>query len=87
MNWDQISGKWWQLKGEIRQRWGQLTDDDLQIIAGNKDRFIGRIQERYGILKGEAEQQINDWSKAIRRAGSNARRPVVQIAHGQIRLR
>ena len=41
MNWDQISGKWLQIKGNVRQRWGKLTDDDLEVIAGSKDKFVG----------------------------------------------
>lgn len=61
MNWDQIEGKWTQLKGEIRQRWGNLTDDDLEIIAGSKDKFLGRLQQRYGIAKQDAQAQLDDW--------------------------
>lgn len=61
MNWDQIEGKWTQAKGEIRQRWGKLTDDDLEIVAGSKDKFVGRLQERYGIAKEDAQAQLDDW--------------------------
>ena len=63
MNWDQIEGKWSQVKGELRQRWGNLTDDDLEIIAGSKDKFLGRLQERYGIAKEDAQAQLDDWLK------------------------
>ena len=63
MNWDQIPGTWSQIKGAIRQKWGKLTDDDLEVIAGNKDQFVGRIQERYGIAKEEAQRQLDDWLK------------------------
>lgn len=63
MNWDQISGKWMQLKGDVRQRWGKLTDDDLQVIAGSRDKLLGRIQERYGIAKEEAEKQLDEWAR------------------------
>ncbi len=62
MNWDQISGKWLQIKGNVRQRWGKLTDDDLEVIAGSKDKFVGRLQERYGIAKEQAEREIDDWA-------------------------
>jgi uncharacterized protein YjbJ (UPF0337 family) len=58
MNWDQIAGKWLQLRGGVRQRWGKLTGNDLQVIAGGKDKFIGRVQVRYGITKEETERQI-----------------------------
>ncbi len=65
MNWDQISGKWSQVKGDIRQKWGKLTDDDMEVIAGSKDKFVGRIQERYGIKKEEAQQQLDAWLKTV----------------------
>jgi len=64
MNWDQIEGKWTQVKGSARQRWGKLTDDDWQTIAGKKEQLVGRIQERYGIALAEAEKQADEWSRA-----------------------
>lgn len=66
MNWDQIAGKWSQIKGSARQHWGKLTDDDLQIIAGSKDKLVGRIQERYGVAKEEAQMQFDEWCKTVR---------------------
>ena len=54
MNWDQIEGKWKQMKGVAKQKWAKLTDDDLELIAGNREQFAGRLQERYGIAKDEA---------------------------------
>jgi uncharacterized protein YjbJ (UPF0337 family) len=65
MNWDQVEGKWKQLKGSARQKWAKLTDDDLEFIAGNRDQFAGRLQERYGIAKEEAEKQLDDWQKGM----------------------
>jgi len=64
MNWDQIEGMWKQLTGSAREQWGKLTDDDWQTIAGKKDQLVGRIQERYGIAKAEAEKQADEWSRA-----------------------
>ncbi len=64
MNWDQIEGKWKQLSGSARERWGKITDDDWQTIGGKKDQLIGRIQERYGIAKAEAEIQADAWLRA-----------------------
>ncbi len=61
MNWDQLEGKWMQVKGSIRERWGKLTDDDIQRVAGKKDQFIGLIQQRYGIKREEAERQVDEW--------------------------
>jgi uncharacterized protein YjbJ (UPF0337 family) len=65
MNWDQIEGKWKQMKGSVRQKWAKLTDDDLEYIAGNRDNFAGRLQERYGIAKEDAERQLDAWQKGI----------------------
>jgi len=62
MNWDQVEGRWTQVKGAIREKWGKLTDDDLDVIAGKKDRLLGKLQERYGITKEEAEKQLQSWN-------------------------
>jgi len=61
MNWDEVSGKWNQFKGSVKEKWGRLTDDDLTMIDGQRDRLVGKIQERYGITKEAAEEQISDW--------------------------
>ncbi len=58
MNWDQVAGNWKQLKGTVREKWGKLTDDDLDVVAGKRDQLIGKIQERYGITKEEAEKEF-----------------------------
>ncbi len=62
MNWDQMEGKWKQMKGSVKQQWGKLTDDDLDVIAGSKDKLVGRIQERYGIAKDEAQREVDSWN-------------------------
>ncbi|HEY6180941.1 MAG TPA: CsbD family protein [Terriglobales bacterium] len=62
MNWDQAEGKWKQMKGSVKQKWGKLTDDDLDIIAGSRDKLVGRIQERYGLAKDAAEKEVDTWS-------------------------
>jgi uncharacterized protein YjbJ (UPF0337 family) len=64
MNWDQVEGKWKQLKGSAKEKWGKLTDDDLDVIAGRQDKLVGKLQERYGIAKDEAEKQSDAWIKA-----------------------
>ena len=56
MNADQLKGKWTQFKGELKQKWGKFTDDDLQQIEGNYDKFIGKVQERYGDEKERADE-------------------------------
>lgn len=63
MNWDQIKGKWNQMKGDAKIKWGELTDDDLDKIEGNRDKLVGTIQERYGKSKEEAEREVDDWSR------------------------
>ena len=70
MNWDQIEGKWKQLKGAVKQKWGKLTDDDLDIIAGKKDQLIGKLQEKYGITKEEAERQVEGWDPEVSATGA-----------------
>ena len=72
MNWDQIEGKWKQFKGSARERWGKLTDDDFETVAGKKDNLVGRIQERYGLAKEEAEQQADAWSAALKESAHEA---------------
>jgi uncharacterized protein YjbJ (UPF0337 family) len=61
MNSDEMRGKWNQLKGSVKQQWAKLTDDDLTAIDGQRDKLIGKIQERYGIAREEAERQLNQW--------------------------
>ena len=67
MNSDQLQGKWKQLKGSVKEKWGKLTDDDLEVIAGNQEHLQGKIQERYGITKEEAAKQIREWEEASTR--------------------
>jgi uncharacterized protein YjbJ (UPF0337 family) len=69
MNWDQIEGKWKQFTGSGRERWGKLTDNDWEAIAGKKDQLVGRIQELYGVARAEAEKQADDWSRALAHSG------------------
>jgi uncharacterized protein YjbJ (UPF0337 family) len=64
MNWDQIQGKWKQFKGQVAQQWGYLTDDDLTSIAGRREELVGRVQERYGIARAEAERQVAEFEKS-----------------------
>jgi len=63
MNTDTLKGKWKQLSGSAKKKWGKLTDDDLQQIDGEKDSLIGTVQEKYGLARDDAEKQVDDWSK------------------------
>jgi uncharacterized protein YjbJ (UPF0337 family) len=64
MNRDTLKGQWMQLKGKVRQQWGNLTDDDLDRIQGNAEMLIGRLQERYGRSREQAEQELDRWLQA-----------------------
>jgi uncharacterized protein YjbJ (UPF0337 family) len=61
MNQDEMAGKWKQAKGKIKEQWGKLTDDDLTMLEGNRDQLIGKVQERYGIAREEAERQVREF--------------------------
>jgi uncharacterized protein YjbJ (UPF0337 family) len=61
MNWDRIEGNWKIFKGKAKEQWGKLTDDDLDMVDGQREQLAGRIQERYGIARDEADRQITDW--------------------------
>lgn len=63
MNKDQMEGNWLQFKGKVKEQWGKLTDDDLDVIAGKRDQLAGKIQERYGLTKEEAEKQLSAWNE------------------------
>lgn len=61
-----LKGKWLQIKGEAKKQWGQLTDDDLDVIDGEKDKLVGKLQERYGHSKDDAEAEYRNWEQSIR---------------------
>ena len=64
--WDRVAGKWKQLTGDVRAKWGDLTDDDLLQVNGEREKLAGKIQERYGIAKDEANRQIDDWAGKLK---------------------
>jgi uncharacterized protein YjbJ (UPF0337 family) len=70
MNNDQFQGKWKQLKGKVKQQWGQLTDDDIQSINGSHEVLVGKLQERYGYAKEEAQRRANDWMNSMQKDDS-----------------
>jgi len=61
-----FKGKWKQIKGEAKKQWGKLTDDDLDVIDGEKDILVGKLQERYGHTKDAAEEEYQSWSRSYR---------------------
>jgi uncharacterized protein YjbJ (UPF0337 family) len=58
MNWERVKGSWKQFRGKVKEQWGKLTDDDMDVIAGKRDQLVGRIQAQYGISRDEAERQV-----------------------------
>ena len=67
MNEDILKGQWTQLKGRVREKWGKLTDDDLDQIQGRSEQLVGKIQERYGVARDEARRQLDAWTVAQNR--------------------
>jgi uncharacterized protein YjbJ (UPF0337 family) len=66
MNSDQLQGKWKQVKGAVKEKWGKLTDDDIDVIDGKSDQLVGKIQERYGIARDVAQKQVDEWDQMDR---------------------
>ena len=64
-NWDHIAGNWTQWKGRVRERWGKLTDDQLDVVGGRREQLSGRIQEVYGVTRDEADRQLINWQRNL----------------------
>ncbi len=65
MNWDVVKGNWKQFKGSAKQKWGKLTDDDLTTIDGKREQLAGKLQEKYGYTKEQAERELDEFTKAL----------------------
>jgi uncharacterized protein YjbJ (UPF0337 family) len=74
MNWDQVEGKWKQYKGQAKEKWGKLTDDDLDVVDGRRQQLVGRLQERYGIARDVAEKQADEFVTGLKAEGAEADR-------------
>jgi len=61
MNWEQIEGNWKQFSGQVKSKWGKLTDEDVTVIAGKRDQLAGKLQERYGYAKDRVEKEVDDF--------------------------
>jgi uncharacterized protein YjbJ (UPF0337 family) len=61
MDWNRVEGNWKQLKGKVKEQWGRLTDDDLNVIAGRQDQLEGKIQERYGYARDQIHKEVEAW--------------------------
>ena len=74
MNADTLKGEWTELKGKVREQWGKLTDDDVKVIGGQAEQLVGKIQQRYGVERDEAQRQFKEWKAEERRhAGKPSR--------------
>lgn len=65
MNWDVLKGQWKQMTGKLKAKWGKLTDDDLTLIGGKKDEFLGKLQEQYGYNKDQAETEVDQFLRSM----------------------
>jgi uncharacterized protein YjbJ (UPF0337 family) len=65
MDWNRITGNWKQIKGQVKEKWGKLTDDELDQINGRQEQLEGKIQERYGLAKDQAKKDVDTWYKSI----------------------
>ncbi len=66
MNWDRIEGNWKQFKGRVKSKWGELTDDELDMIEGDREVLLGKLQQRYGLARDEAEKEVEAFEREIR---------------------
>ena len=66
MSWNEISGQWTQLKGKLKEHWGKLTDDELEAIAGSREKFLGKLQEKHALSRDEAERQLEEWQRYVK---------------------
>ncbi len=65
MKWDTVEGSWNEFKGRVREQWGRLTNDEVDVIAGRRDKLVGKLQEHYGISREEAERQVREWTDML----------------------
>ncbi|MDX2133001.1 MAG: CsbD family protein [Planctomycetota bacterium] len=63
MNWDTIEGQWKDMKGRVREQWGRLTDDEIDQIAGRRERLEGAVQRAYGKTRDEVQREVDDWAR------------------------
>ncbi len=65
MNWDQVEANWKEYQGRARRKWGKLTDDDWQVVQGDRKILEGKLQERYGHKREQAEREVNEWIESL----------------------
>ena len=65
MNWDQIEGRWQEVKGSLREKWGKLTDGDIENIRGKKDELLGALKRHYGVEREKAQHEVDEWLRTV----------------------
>ena len=65
MNWNHVEGNWTEFRGKVRERWGKLTDDDLDVVAGKREQLLGILQQRYGTAKDELEREVKEFERDL----------------------
>lgn len=65
MNWDQVEGNWTRLRAKVEQKWTKLTDDDLDLIDGKREELVGKLQERLGVARDQAERQVDELARTL----------------------
>src|ERR1700719_2013307 len=75
MDWNRVEGNWKEVKGKVKEKWGKLTDDDLTAINGQRDQLEGRLQQRYGLAKDQARQDVDTWFSSLKYLGPKPRPP------------
>jgi uncharacterized protein YjbJ (UPF0337 family) len=84
MNWNQLRGTWSQLKGKAKEKWGRLSDNDLELIRGKRDQLLGKLRELYGIAKAEAERQVTQFERSAGSAFKRGSRKVRKSGRGTL---
>jgi uncharacterized protein YjbJ (UPF0337 family) len=66
MDWNRVEGNWKQFKGKAKEKWGKLTDDDLNVIEGRREQLEGKLQQRYGFAKDQIHRDVDDWFRTLK---------------------
>ncbi len=65
MNWDRVKGNWKQVTGSVKSKWGEISDDELTQIGGEREKLVGKVQEKYGLARDAAEKQVDEWAETV----------------------
>jgi uncharacterized protein YjbJ (UPF0337 family) len=65
MNWNAVETRWSHLKSDLKAHWARLTDEDIERLGAKREKLVGKLVERYGILKEDAEKQVDEWTRKV----------------------